>query len=186
MSVDLCFCRGGIPTPDVLTHLLFGMSLAFVLYGVRLTEKSVLIMLGSILIDIERPLTWILMNTDLYWLDLKLATHSILGAIVLAFFAASCFNSSRIEHVSRFKLVLAGCILHLVLDMTMYPWEEIGLYLLYPLKIPFSFNIVWSDFAYFPLLGIAALLIAIAVAFLLERTGRPARLFNESIASSSE
>ena len=64
------------------------------------------------------------------------------------------------EFWSRFKLILVGCTEHLLLDLTMHPWEETGLYLLYPLKIPYSFGLVWSDYTWFPLYGIIVLSIA--------------------------
>lgn len=157
--------------PDVLTHVLIGLSVAVLVWGVRITEKSVLMVLGSILPDIERPLTWILQQTSLNWLDLKLLTHSLLGGAVLSFFAATCFITSNQKNRLRntFVIFFFGTVLHLLADMTMYQWEELGIHLFYPLKIPFSFNIVWPDFVYFPVIGLCIFGASILVSYFINK-----------------
>ena len=146
--------------PDVSTHLMCGIALALLVSVKRSKKEGMLIVLGSVLIDIERPFSWILNSLDLSWIGLTSAFHSILGAFALSYFAASCFTWKEVEFWSRFKLILVGCTEHLLLDLTMHPWEETGLYLLYPLKIPYSIGLVWSDYIWFPLYGILALSIA--------------------------
>jgi hypothetical protein len=47
----------------------------------------------------------------------------------------------------------------------MYPWIEMGLYLLYPLKIAFSFNLFWPDFPWYPLIGLSILFLALGARF---------------------
>ena len=149
--------------PDALTHLLVGTSIALLARRNDNRPEQMLIVLGAIVIDIERPLTWLLSGTEFEWLSLGSAFHSILGAIVLSYFAAACFLTEDIDFKNRFLLILLGCASHLLLDMVMYPWVEHGLFLLYPLKIAFSFNLVWSDFWLFPLFGLVFFLFALGV-----------------------
>lgn len=152
--------------PDVLTHLLVGVSLALLIRKNGPKSEQMLIVLGAVLIDIERPISWLLDITPFYWIDLGAAFHSILGAVVLSYFAAVCFDLEDSVFQNRFKLILIGCISHLLLDMVMYPWIELGIYLLYPLKIPFSFHILWPDFWWFPLFGIILFILVISFGLL--------------------
>lgn len=145
--------------PDVLTHFLLGISLALFL-KVESREKVVLVILGSVLIDVERPFTLLVIALDLDFLALHVPFHSLLGALCLAFAASCCFSSSRIEHGKNLGLILLGCFLHLLADMTMSPWEELGVFFLYPLKIPFSFNLFWSGYLGFPVIALLILVIA--------------------------
>jgi hypothetical protein len=149
--------------PDVSTHFMFGIALAMLVCIRRSKEEGMLIVLGSVLIDIERPVSWILRGTVLEWITLSSGFHSILGAFSLAFFASSCFDSEMFGFWYRFKLIFIGCIEHLVLDMIMFPWAEHGLYLLYPIKIPFAFHIFWSDYSGYPLLGFIALAVSFTI-----------------------
>jgi hypothetical protein len=142
---------------------MFGIALAMLVCIHRSKEEGMLIVLGSVLIDIERPFTWIISATELSWISLSSAFHSILGAVSLSFFAASCFQSEILEFSYRFKLIFIGCIEHLVLDMIMFPWYEQGLYLFYPLKIPFAFHIFWSDYTGYPIFGITALAVSFII-----------------------
>ena len=147
--------------PDVLTHLLVGVSLALLIRKDGPRSEQMLIVLGAVLIDIERPISWLLDASPLHWINLVTAFHSILGAVVLSYFAAACFDLEKSIFRERFKLVLIGCASHLLLDMVMYPWAELGLQLLYPLKIRFSFNLLWPDFWFYPIFGCAFLLIVL-------------------------
>lgn len=151
--------------PDILTHLLVGLSLSMLIRKDDSRPEQMLIILGAVIIDIERPITWLLAATDFYWLNLVRATHSILGAAVLAYFAAACFQMERTSFLKRFQLISIGCASHLFMDLTMHPWSEMGLHLLYPLGIPFSFGLFWSDYWWYPLYGILALLAAIVVRY---------------------
>ena len=149
--------------PDVLTHLLVGISLALLVRRDDNRPEQMLVVIGAVVIDIERPFTWLLAGTDLSWLGLGTAFHSILGAIILAYAAATFIQTRQTKVQTRFWLILLGCVSHLLLDMIMYPWTEIGLYLLYPLKLTFSFHLFWPDFWFYPLLGIIALITSIIV-----------------------
>lgn len=153
--------------PDVFTHFLVGASIALLVFRADNRPKQMLIILGALLIDIERPLSWLLSITEFWWIDLSSAFHSILGAIVLSYFAAACFVSEDISFRTRFTLILIGCSSHLLLDMTMYPWSEMGLFLLYPLKIPFSFNLLWSDYWLYPVFGGICLLAVLSIRLLM-------------------
>ena len=156
--------------PDVFTHLLVGASIALLVRKDGSRAERMLIVLGAVLIDIERPFSWLLTNTEFYWIELTPAFHSILGAILLSYSAAACFDLEHTTFRERVKLILIGCTVHLLLDMTMYPWEERGLYLLYPLKITFSFNLLWPDFWWFPVFGVASLLVALGIRYLMTLT----------------
>lgn len=151
--------------PDVLTHLLFGVSLAMLIRRDDNRPEQMLIVLGAVIIDIERPITWLLAATELYWLNLVRATHSILGAVVLAYFAAACFQMERTSFLKRFQLISIGCASHLFMDLTMHPWIEMGLRLFYPLGIPFSFGLFWSDYWWYPLYGAVFLLAATTIRY---------------------
>ena len=156
--------------PDVFTHFLVGVSISLLVRKDGSMAERMLIVLGAVLIDIERPFSWLLASTEFYWIGLTPAFHSILGAILLSYSAAACFNLEHTTFRERIKLILIGCASHLLLDMTMYPWEERGLYLLYPLKITFSFNLLWPDFWWFPVFGAASLLVALGIRYLMTLT----------------
>jgi hypothetical protein len=152
--------------PDVLTHLLVGASIALLVRRNDNRAEQMMIILGAILIDIERPLTWLLEGTELEWLSLGSAFHSVLGALVLSYFAAACFLIEDIDFKNRFYLIFLGCTSHLLLDMVMYPWSEHGLFLLYPLKIAFSFHLLWPDFWLFSVYGCIFFLIVLFIRYL--------------------
>jgi hypothetical protein len=143
--------------PDVFTHLMVGASIALLVRRDDNRKEQMLVVLGAVLIDIERPISWMLAGTELEWIGLGSAFHSILGVVVLSYIAAACFVLGSTDFRNRVILIFIGCASHLLLDLIMYPWVEVGLYLLYPLKIPFSFNLLWPDFLWFPLIGITSL-----------------------------
>ena len=153
--------------PDVLTHLLVGASVAILVRKDDKRLEQMMIILGALLIDIERPISWLLAGTELEWLALGSAFHSILGAIVLSYFAAACFVVEDTSFKNKVLLILLGCSSHLVLDLVMYPWVEVGLYLFYPLRIAFSFNLLWPDFWWFPLIGIVSLLVSLGLRYIM-------------------
>jgi membrane-bound metal-dependent hydrolase YbcI (DUF457 family) len=152
--------------PDVLTHLLVGVSIALLVVRDDNRIEQMMIILGALIIDIERPFTWLLQMIDLGWLELTSASHSIVGALVLSYFAASCFFLNKTIFKRRFILIFIGCASHLILDLVMYPWAEIGLYLLYPVKIVFSFNFLWPDAWLYPVFGLAFFLITVGIKYL--------------------
>jgi len=156
--------------PDVFTHLLVGCSLALLVRMDGPRSEQMLIVLGAVLIDIERPLSWLLADTPFYWIGLGSAFHSILGAVVLSYFAAACFNLEKSVFLERFKLLLIGCVSHLLLDMMMYPWSELGLQLMYPMNNRFSFHLLWPDFCCYPLFGIITLVLTICIRYLLSES----------------
>lgn len=139
--------------PDVFTHLMVGASLALILKPRGSRAEKMMLILGAVLIDIERPVSLVLESVGVHWIGLVTAFHSLLGAVVLSYFAATCFQLEGSSVRSRFTLILMGCLSHLLLDMFMYPWAEHGLALLYPIMIHFSFHLVWPDFWLFPLFG---------------------------------
>ncbi len=153
--------------PDVFTHLMVGASVALLARRDDNRKEQMLLVLGAVLIDIERPISWLLAGTELEWIGLGSAFHSILGAVVLSYVAAASFALEHTSFRNRFILVLIGCASHLLLDLVMYPWVEIGLYLLYPLKIPFSFNLLWPDFWWFPVFGVASLILSLWIRYLM-------------------
>jgi len=155
--------------PDVFTHLLVGMSIALIMHKDGSRAERMLIVLGAVLIDIERPFSWLFASTEFYWIGLTPAFHSILGAVLLSYSAAACFDLEHTNFRKHIKLILIGCTVTLLLDMTMYPWEEHGLYLLYPLKITFSFHLLWPDFWGYPVFGVASLLVALGIRYLMAR-----------------
>lgn len=155
--------------PDVLTHFMIGASLAFLVRMDGPRSEQMLIVLGSILLDIERPLSWALSYTPFNWIELSSGFHSIIGALVLACFAAICFELETTDFRTRFYLLLIGCTSHLLLDLIMYPWKELGLQLLYPLKERFSLHLLWPDFLWYPLFGLSLLLIILCIRIIIHR-----------------
>ena len=151
--------------PDVLTHLMVGVSIALLVRRDDDRIEQMMIILGAVLIDIERPFSWILDATDLYWIELGPAFHSLVGAVMLSYFAAACFGTEQPAFNKRFILILIGCISHLLLDMIMYPWVEMGIFLLYPLKVAFSFHLFWPDFFLFPIIGFACIILALIIRY---------------------
>ena len=151
--------------PDVLTHLLIGVSLVILIRPKGSRAEQMLIIVGALLPDVERPVTWVLNTIGLSWIGLTSATHSIVGVIVLSYVASACFVLDDISSRGKFALVFTGCISHLFLDMVMYPWAEYGLYLFYPIKLAFSFHLVWPDYWLSPLWGILILGITLCIRF---------------------
>lgn len=147
--------------PDLLTHVLIGLSVALVLKGSIKNESSTMILLGSILPDVERPFTWLLEFLGLENVGLTPSFHSILGVLLLSFAAASLFDTNTLSREQRFLYLLLGCSTHLLLDMTMYPWTELGLFLLFPLRQSFSFHLLWPDYPFYPLFGLAVFLLSL-------------------------
>jgi hypothetical protein len=158
--------------PDVLTHFLVGVALALLIRKDGPRSEQMLIILGAVSIDIERPITWFLETTPYYWIGIGPACHSLLGAVVLSYAGAACFDLERAPFGDRFRLILYGCASHLLLDLTMYPWTELGLYLFYPLKIAFSFHLLWPDFFLYPLFGIGCLVLALVIRRFLTTAGQ--------------
>jgi membrane-bound metal-dependent hydrolase YbcI (DUF457 family) len=154
--------------PDVFTHLMVGVALALLVCRDDNRPEQMLIVLGALLIDIERPITWLLEGMNLEWVGLTAAFHSILGAVVLSYFAAACFDIESTDFRRKALLILLGCTSHLLFDLLMYPWEEVGLYLLYPFKIPFSFNLLWPDSVWYPIYGCAFLLVSVSIRYLIK------------------
>lgn len=155
--------------PDVLTHLMVGVSIALLVTKDDNRTEQMMVVIGAVLIDIERPISWLLEGTDFYWLELGSAFHSVFGAVVLAYVVATVIDSQQTVLHTRFWLILLGCASHLLLDLMMYPWSEVGLYLFYPIKIAFSFNLLWPDFWWFPVIGVASLLIVLCINYILNR-----------------
>jgi len=151
--------------PDVLTHLLVGISIALLVRRDGPRSEQMLIVLGAVLIDIERPISWLLADTPFYWIGLGSAFHSILGAIVLSYFAGTFFDLENTLFEKRVGFIFLGCTSHLILDMVMYPWTELGIPLLYPLRLPFSFHLLWPDFWWYPLFGGVFLLVVLCIKY---------------------
>ena len=152
--------------PDVLTHLLIGVSLVILIRPKGSRAEQMLIIVGALLPDVERPVTWVLNAAGLDWIGLTSATHSIVGVIVLSYVAAACFVLDGVTFRGKFALVFAGCVSHLLLDLVMYPWIEYGLYLFYPIKLAFSFHLVWPDYWFYPFVGVICVLFALLVYYL--------------------
>jgi membrane-bound metal-dependent hydrolase YbcI (DUF457 family) len=144
---------------------MFGLSLV-ILWKPKLREEGVLLILGSLLIDIERPISFIMLVLGGDW-GLTGGFHSIIAALCLAYSAALIIEIEEIKLKRRFLIVFLGCLFHLLADLTMNKWKERGIYLLYPLKIPFSFHLVWGGFLWFPVIGILAVILALLVRLLL-------------------
>ncbi|MFW9851117.1 MAG: metal-dependent hydrolase [Candidatus Thorarchaeota archaeon] len=149
--------------PDIFTHIMIGLSIGLIIEREYNHESFLMLALGSIIIDIERPFVWVIdwLNLPLY--GLTSGFHSILGALVLCYVVTNLFHGDGIELRNRYVLLLIGAVSHLILDMTMYPWEERGIFLLYPIRIAFSFNLFWTDYFLYPLYGIITLGIAFAL-----------------------
>ncbi len=138
--------------PDIFTHLLLGLSLG-ILWKQETKEDFLLIVIGSVIIDIERPLS--LIFTHFFDWGFTRGFHSLFGAFCLSSLLAFCFDLDHRSFFAKFKLLFIGCLVHLFADMTFQKWPEVGIHFLYPLRIPFSFNLLWSDFLWFPVIGLS-------------------------------
>ncbi len=152
--------------PDLFTHVLVGATIAILTNSHRDKEKLTMLLIGSILIDAERPFTWLLEFMGYGTYSLTAGFHSILGACLLSMAAALLFDETKLKRKEIFGYLIVGAASHLLMDMTMGPWDEQGLYLLFPLKIPFSFHLFWSDFMFYPVIGMGLLLFAIIIYWL--------------------
>ncbi len=142
---------------------MIGAAIGLVIRGTINDEKSILVLTGSIIPDIERPVGWVLDFLGTPGIELTEGFHSFIGVILLSFAIASFVNSEVVTRTTRFQFALIGSLSHLLMDMTMWPWPEKGLYLFYPLKIPFSLNLWWPDFVFYPLLGLCILGLSILI-----------------------
>lgn len=155
--------------PDIFTHLMLGLSLG-VIWKQEKKEDFLLLLIGSVLIDTERPFS--LLFSHFFNVVFTKGFHSLLGALVLSSFVAWVTVIEDRSFKDKFILVFVGCLTHLLADMTFQKWEELGIYLLYPLRIPFSFNLVWSDFIWFPIIGIGIFLLSLFGRYLYDNTIR--------------
>ena len=148
--------------PDILTHLLLGIALVLIL-RFDSWEEGYLVIVGGLIIDIERPITLIAETMNIKCFEFTMPFHSILGSFLLSLVIASLFKIKEIDYRRTLQLIMLGSVLHLLADMTLYPWEEKGLFLLYPLQIPFSFNLFWPGYIGYPFIGLVFCLIGFTV-----------------------
>ncbi|MFW9975131.1 MAG: metal-dependent hydrolase [Candidatus Thorarchaeota archaeon] len=153
----------------MLTHLMIGSSIALTFMNPIDKERTFLIMLGSTIIDIERPLYWLFEFLGVRLIGLTSGFHSIFGALLLSVAGASIFEDTSLTFGWRVRYLLIGATSHLIMDMTMYPWPEQGIPLLFPIRIPFSFNLLWSDSNLYPLVGATVFIFALMIHYVKSR-----------------
>jgi hypothetical protein len=147
--------------PDLFTHLVFGTAFLMLAYP-KNRESWILYLLGNIMVDFERPVSLFVKWLGWDWNYIGLF-HSFLSVFMLALSISYIIDSSILTQKQRFSLLFLGGLTHLLADLTMHPWSEIGIYLFYPLKIPFSFNLFWPGYIGYPFIALAILLICIAI-----------------------
>ena len=92
--------------PDVSTHLMCGIALTILVCHDKSRKEGFLVVIGSVLVDIERPLSWISKYLGFEGISLYTGFHSFLGVLALSFFAASCFQWNDVNFNSRFFIAL--------------------------------------------------------------------------------
>lgn len=95
--------------PDVFTHLLIGVSITLLVRKDGSRAERMQVVLGAVLMDFERPFSWLLANTEFYWIELCSAFHSIMGAVFFSYSAVACFNleyTNFMERVKKFQIEL--------------------------------------------------------------------------------
>ena len=149
--------------PDLLTHLFFGTAILMLVYPKR-RESWVLFLLGNIMVDFERPVSLFVKWLGWDWNYIGLF-HSLLAVFFLALSISFIIQSRALTQKSRFLTLFYGGLAHLLADLTLHPWPEIGIYLLYPIKIAFSFNLFWPGYIGYPIFAFGLLLISAGIRF---------------------
>jgi hypothetical protein len=155
--------------PDLFTHLMIGASI-LLLGNAKKKETWILFLLGNIMVDFERPVSLVIKWLGWDWINITMIFHSFLAILALSLSFACFFDDSVLSYKQRFGLLFLGGNIHLLVDLTMHAWEEVGIFLFYPLKVPFSFNLFWPGNLIYPIVGSIIFLIAFAVRI---------RLFNQ-------
>jgi membrane-bound metal-dependent hydrolase YbcI (DUF457 family) len=132
----------------------------------RSWEERGLLLIGAIMVDIERPFSLLVEFLGLNFLKLTRPFHSLLGVFLLSLTFREFFDSSDISQKKQFALIFIGGCLHLLLDMTLLPWQGKGVYLLYPLQISFNFDLFWPGSIVYPFLALLICLISLIWYFL--------------------
>lgn len=113
------------------------------------SNKKAILLLGTIMPDFERvfPLLCNALRAyraeEFFYKMLTQPFHSLLGLGMLTVFFASFFPEEPYRRT--FLLLIIGGIMHLLLDMMMWPWSG-GYTLFFPLqgsKYTYSFRLIW-------------------------------------------
>ena len=113
------------------------------------SRKSSILLLGAIMPDFERFLPLISryvgsLRAEQFFLKMLTEPfHSILGIVLLTVFFASFFPEEN--PLQMFMLLFLGGLLHLLLDMMMWPWTG-GYQILFPLQgveYTYGFRLIW-------------------------------------------
>lgn len=108
------------------------------------TTKRLLIIYGSIMPDIiVRPFEILFQEILKYQTPFHFSSTSLMGITILSYLSSSLITSQEKIWI-RFKYIFIGALLHILLDSTLYPWEEIGVNLFYPIPLIYSANWFWS------------------------------------------
>lgn len=141
--------------PDWLTHI--GVTYLIIWMISKITKLDIkcrkyypFFLIGGVMPDIERILS-LISEFENYHLKeffsviLTSGFHTIMGILCLALALTSFFPNEKIKLV-YISLVLGG-LFHLLIDLIMWPWPDMGLILFYPFlngpRFTFSFHLVW-------------------------------------------
>lgn len=151
--------------PDWLTHMgiayLVIWSISKVPKYDKLRPYFWLFVIGMVAPDIERIIRIVaeeIGNAFFLQLSYSITTvsHSILGVVIISLFITAFFPHEKDLKFLYFALFIGG-IGHLLVDLIMWPWPGMGIYLFYPLtgsEFAFSFHLVWPG-GFLPLIVVS-------------------------------
>ncbi|MFX1449697.1 MAG: metal-dependent hydrolase [Promethearchaeota archaeon] len=145
-----------VPIPDWLTHIgviyLIIWSLSKIeKFDLKCRKYYIFFLIGGVMPDLERILALVAEFIGEYQLKEFFSVvftsgfHTILGVVCVSFAMVSFFPNENTKLV--FTSFLLGGLTHLLLDLIMWPWPNMGLVLFYPFftgpRATFSFHLVW-------------------------------------------
>lgn len=166
--------------PDWLTHMGVAYLIIWAIskmpqFNKKLRKYFWLFMIGMVSPDIERIFRVIasqLGNATFLQFSYIFTniSHSLLGVVLVTLFITAFFPHEK-DTGRIFLALLVGGLGHLLLDMIMWPWSGMGIYLFYPLmgsEFSYSFHLVWPG-GFVPLFITGGILLGTVCIDLLQR-----------------
>jgi membrane-bound metal-dependent hydrolase YbcI (DUF457 family) len=138
--------------PDWIAHICISYIIIWVLGKTKLNSYRQYFnpfILGSVMPDLERPLSYLFMFIfqnipslqGFFYSVFNSLFHTLLGVLLIAIFLTSFFPHDDFKLI--FLAFFSGGVLHLLLDSIMWPWHGLGIQWFWPLPWRFSFHLVW-------------------------------------------
>ncbi|MHA1144552.1 MAG: metal-dependent hydrolase [Candidatus Helarchaeota archaeon] len=138
--------------PDWVAHICISFIIIWVLGKTRLNSHRGyfnLFMLGSVMPDLERPLSYLFSFVfenvpflhGIFYSTFCSLFHTLVGVFIISLVLTSFFPDDNAKLV-YFSFAIGG-VLHLLLDSIMWPWPGMGIQWFWPIPWRFSFLLVW-------------------------------------------